>query len=112
MRVDFIVHLTFTRYSVAAPWEATVMLRRETVLAVKYNVLMLQSDFEDGDYLTEPQFGAELSQNGQFPGTGASIRPAAPAAKYCVDTNSTGTVPSFRAMWTSPLVSRTTVPAG
>ena len=39
-----------TNASIAGPWLATGVVRRDSSLVVRYNVIMQLSDFEDGVY--------------------------------------------------------------
>ena len=53
-RTDSVVFLSFSVNSIAGPWEATAVLRGESLLVLRYNLVMQFSDFEDGEYLKEP----------------------------------------------------------
>lgn len=52
-RTDSLVTFDWDGWSVAGPWGATGILRGDELI-VKYNVIMMLSDFEDGTYVRAP----------------------------------------------------------
>jgi len=49
-RADSSITFSFDGWSVAGPWLATGVVRRDSSIVVRYNVIMQLSDFEDGVY--------------------------------------------------------------
>ena len=56
-RADSSIVFSFDGWSIAGPWLATGIVRRDSSIVVRYNVIMQLSDFEDGVYKS----GAPLS---------------------------------------------------
>ena len=49
-RADSSIAFSFDGWSIAGPWLATGIVRRDSSIVVRYNVIMQLSDFEDGVY--------------------------------------------------------------